>query len=458
MPHLDPLATEPGALLDAVIVGAGPAGCSAASWLSQLGLQAVLLERAPQACETLGRLDIAQDWVLGAHGTPLSTLGEGYAGHLRALPGVELRLQATLSGMRLLDDGGWALHTDRGELRTRCVVLATGIRPRRPAAYFAQDSQRVLDAVGLTACRDRLPAGSRVLLLGGGDNAVENALYLHERGHVVTLCTRSGWRAQPGLIARLRAARGITLREGEPVPRLLGADAGGVHLRSEGGGDERFDRLAVLFGYEAEPGAFRLVREALRTADLPAAAVDDSAAALPELPEAGLFVAGDASGRWHPCVQSALADGVAVAKRVQHQVRHVPTLARLRKLLGPQARSGRGQVLRLTGLRCDARLGWLEREKRGPQPIQVDAELNMGQQPLMPDDDDLAHVLDYRKVRQIIIDEANAEHSHLIETLLGKLCLRLARLPGVRGVRVQVTKLEIFDDCHVAMSAEHGEW
>jgi dihydroneopterin aldolase len=157
-------------------------------------------------------------------------------------------------------------------------------------------------------------------------------------------------------------------------------------------------------------------------------------------------------------VQTALADGVAVAKRVQQHIRHVPTLARLRKLVGPQARGGRGQVLRLTGLRCDARLGWLEREKRGPQPIQVDAELNMGQQPLMPDDDDLAHVLDYRKVRQIIIDEANAEHSHLIETLLGKLCLRLSRLNGVRGVRVQVTKLEIFDDCHVAMSAEHGEW
>jgi dihydroneopterin aldolase len=82
----------------------------------------------------------------------------------------------------------------------------------------------------------------------------------------------------------------------------------------------------------------------------------------------------------------------------------------------------------------------------------------MGQQPLLPDDDNLAHVLDYRKVRQIIIDECNAEHSHLIETLLGKLCLRLARLPGVVGVRVQVTKLEIFDDCHVAMSAEHGQW
>jgi dihydroneopterin aldolase len=445
-------------LLDAVIVGAGPAGCSAAAWLAQLGLQAVLLERGTAACESLARLDIAQDWVLGAPRTPLHTLGDGYAAHLHGLPGVDLRLNTTVGGLRLRDEGGWEVTTPGGLLNTRCLVLATGIRPRRPAAYFAQDNNRVLDAVGLTAVRDQLPSRSRVLLLGGGDNAVENALYLHERGHAVTLCTRSGWRAQPGLVQRLQATQGLTLREGVPVPRLLGADAGGVHVRSETAGDERFDRLAVLFGYEAEPAAFRLVREALRAAELPAPPLDDSAAALPEVPEAGLFVAGDASGRWHPCVQTALADGVAVAKRVQQQVRHVPALARLRKLLGTAPGAGRSQVLRLTGLRFGARLGWLEREKRGTQPIQVDAELNMGRQPLMPDDDDLAHVLDYRKVRQIIIDECNAEHTHLIETLLGKLCLRLSRLPGVLGVRVQVTKLEIFDDCHVAMSAEHGAW
>ncbi|MBS0500822.1 MAG: dihydroneopterin aldolase, partial [Proteobacteria bacterium] len=62
------------------------------------------------------------------------------------------------------------------------------------------------------------------------------------------------------------------------------------------------------------------------------------------------------------------------------------------------------QHLQLTGLRFAANLGILEHEKRAPQPIQVDAELNLGAQPLRPRDDDITHVLDYRKVRQIIID------------------------------------------------------
>ena len=42
------------------------------------------------------------------------------------------------------------------------------------------------------------------------------------------------------------------------------------------------------------------------------------------------------------------------------------------------------QILALTGLRFDANLGILDHEKTAPQPIQVDAELNQGQQPLLP--------------------------------------------------------------------------
>src|SRR5256885_4467041 len=68
------------------------------------------------------------------------------------------------------------------------------------------------------------------------------------------------------------------------------------------------------------------------------------------------------------------------------------------------------QILTLTGLRFDANLGILAHEKQMPQPIQVDAELSLGTQPLAPRDDDILHVLDYRKVRQIIIDECTAEH------------------------------------------------
>ena len=112
----------------------------------------------------------------------------------------------------------------------------------------------------------------------------------------------------------------------------------------------------------------------------------------------------------------------------------------------------------LTGLRFDANLGILAHEKSAPQPIQVDAELSLGVQPLAPRDDDIEHVLDYRKVRQIIIDECTAEHVNLLESLIGKLAQRLMQLPGVRGVRVKIAKIAIFDDCEVAIRMEDGQW
>jgi dihydroneopterin aldolase len=116
------------------------------------------------------------------------------------------------------------------------------------------------------------------------------------------------------------------------------------------------------------------------------------------------------------------------------------------------------QTLTLTGLRFAANLGILDHEKTGPQPILVDAELNLGTQPLLPRDDDIHHVLDYRKVRRIIIEECTAEHVNLLESLIGKLAHRLMQLPGVLGVRVKIAKLEIFDDCEVAIRVETGLW
>ncbi len=116
------------------------------------------------------------------------------------------------------------------------------------------------------------------------------------------------------------------------------------------------------------------------------------------------------------------------------------------------------QTLTLTGLRFDANLGILDSEKTAPQPIEVDAELHLGAQPLLPRDDDIHHVLDYRRVRRIIIEECTAVHVNLLESLIGKVAHRLMQLPGVLGVRIKIAKLEIFDDCEVAIRVETGQW
>lgn len=433
---------------DAVVIGAGPAGCSAASWAVQMGLRVAVVDRATEPCASLAALDFAQDWVLGQPQATLRAVGQQLAAHVRQWKGIAWHLGRPVAGLARAD-GGWQVHLADGTvLPARALVVATGVRPVRPALYFGTGAE-VLDAVTLTARRASLPAG-RTLLMGGGDNALENADYLARQGHQVTLWSRDDYRGRPAHIAALDAHTSLVQRHRMPLPTALrpGA-AGGVEVESAAFGREHFDAVAVLFGYEPEPAPWAWLAEAL-----PGHAPLAPGRAAPEL---GVFVAGDANGRWHPCVQSALADGVAAAQQVLAFVQPSPESA-ARAASVHRLSTLNSQVLQLSGLRFGANLGVLAHERDGPQPIQVDAELNLGAQPALARDAELAHVLDYRKVRQIIIDECTAEHTDLLESLLAKLCVRLMRLPGVLGVRIRVAKLEIFEDCEVAIRCEAGTW
>jgi dihydroneopterin aldolase len=414
--------------IDVAILGGGPAGCSAASWLAQLGLSTLLVEREPQLCAALRGLAFRQDWVLGQPAAALADLALHYAQQVEATPGITLRLGSTAESARH-SAGAWTLQLATGEhVHARALLIATGLRLLRPARYFAVPHPRVLDATTLTQRRDTLTPG-RALLLGAGDNAAENALFLADRGFDVTLWARGSWRAQTHLIARIEAHPRIQLRLATPLPDGLRPDDTGVNV-SSGAGDERFDLVAALLGFEPEPSAFGLLSEHDR-------------------PHA--FVAGDASARWHPCVQTALADGVQAAKLIEQALRpEGPTAA-------PQRFNNR-QVIHLQGLRFKANLGILDFERTGPQPIQVDAEVNLGALPIVARDADIGRVLDYRRVRAAIIDECTTEHTDLVEALVGKLSNRLMSMTGVVGVRVKLTKLEIFPDCEVAVSSETGIW
>lgn len=461
---LPPLPTLP-AVLDAVIIGGGPAGCSAASWLAQLGLSVAVVERAPRLCGSLQALTYHQDWLLGQPGESLAALGDRYADHLQSLPGVHVLLQRSAHHLDWQAEQGWQIHLDgdtpgaaaadhalREPLRARALVLATGLTPRHPAPLYPASARhgRVLDAIELTARREQLPPG-RVLLLGGGDNAVENALFLQAHGHEVTIWSRSDWRAQTHLLQQLDAQPAIRRRPAQAMPTAVTAHPDRVQVASKAYGDEPFDHVAVLLGYEPEASAWLLVADALQRAGVtaPSQPFRDE----PRFGVLGLFVAGDASARQHPCVQTALGDGVVAAKQVEAFLRP------LREAQPPASlRRNNRQVIHITGLRFGANLGVLDFEREGPQPIQVDAEVNLGAQMIVSRDADIGHVLDYRRVRLIIIDECTAEHTDLLEALLGKLCTRLMKLPGVVGVRIKVTKLEIFPDCQVAISAECGQW
>lgn len=71
------------------------------------------------------------------------------------------------------------------------------------------------------------------------------------------------------------------------------------------------------------------------------------------------------------------------------------------------------QVLSFANLRVGALLGILTHERATPQAIRVDVELNQGPQPLQPGDH-IQQVLDYRQVRQILLEGAAHETEKIV--------------------------------------------
>lgn len=97
-------------------------------------------------------------------------------------------------------------------------------------------------------------------------------------------------------------------------------------------------------------------------------------------------------------------------------------------------------------LSIDARIGILEHELRSTQPIWVDCELEVTP-PTTINDHDIRSVLDYRQVRELIIEHSTARHIHLVETLGEQLVnAMLAQFPSIQTVRLRIRK-KAFSDC-----------
>lgn len=289
-------------VFDAAIVGAGPAGCSCALWLAEYGLRPLLVERRDAACSTLQGLDFPQEWLLGSQGRTLAEIGAGYRAHLDARADIDKRFNTTPRALSRLRNGSWHVEFDDGSAAdARNLVFATGVSPLRPPTYFntALMSDALLDAVSLTHRRASF-VGCRMLLLGGGDNAAENALSLAAQGNSVTVSSRHALHAQRRFADRLAKCRAVHVRAAEPPPTLRRAH-GGYLARWADDTEAHFDAVAVLFGYRAN-------RELLGL-------LPDGAG-----PDDGVFLAGDVSEHQHPCVPCAVGEGAHVAWLVERRL------------------------------------------------------------------------------------------------------------------------------------------
>ena len=293
-------------MIDLLIVGGGPAGLSAALWARTLGLSATVLDAGEQPGGQLWRIHRPIDDYPGAAGASGESLARGLDAQVRAA-GVEVRSAVRVQSVEL--SSLTVNLADGGSLVARAILLATGVRPRELDVPGARQlaGRGVYDT--FFGAKDAF-AGKRVIVVGGGDGAVENAAAMAGLAATVTLVVRSeAPHARPGLLARL-AGTGVAVRGSSQVVALEGADRLEAALVQSPRGRERIEADAVLVkignapNVELAPGLAchadgRLVVDAEGRTGAP-----------------GVFAAGEVTDGLFPRIVTAAAQGAVAARAI----------------------------------------------------------------------------------------------------------------------------------------------
>lgn len=292
--------------IDALILGGGVAGLTAALWLKGFGLKSLILEEASLPGGQLHEIYAPiRDYplALGRDGPRLASdvLEDARRAELSILVGAPVTKVAAKA--RTAARG-------RERFRARTLLIATGLRRR--SLGIPGEQTLAGHGVSHSANRDRtLFAGRPVVVIGGGTAAVEDALLCSEVGSDVTLLHRSSrFRARSDFLARARGDKRITIVPNAEARRIVGEEhVEAVEYRTKGSRVTRAVKAEAVFvriGWEPRTeflrGQVGLDRAGyVRVRSGGATTV------------AGVFAAGDVcSPRW-PSIANAAGQGAAAA-------------------------------------------------------------------------------------------------------------------------------------------------
>ncbi len=215
---------------DVIIIGGGPAGYTAALYAARANLKPLVIE----GFQWGGQLMITSE-VENYPGYPEGVMGPAMMS--------EFREQAERFGTEFVTDNVTAVDfserpfrvsVEDDEYRAETVIVATGATARQ----IGLESERALHGRGVTYCatcdgafyRDR-----EVVVVGGGDSAMEEALFLTKFASKVTIVHRRGdFRASQIMVDRAKAHEKIEILTPYVVEEVLGVESGklsGVRLR-----------------------------------------------------------------------------------------------------------------------------------------------------------------------------------------------------------------------------------
>jgi thioredoxin reductase (NADPH) len=206
---------------DVIIIGAGPAGLSAALWCDELGLDTLVLEQQEQ---TGGQLHSIYGPINNYPGLVAANGSEFFARFSTHLEAAEFDLWTGAEIETI------ALKTKRirlrssEELQSVSIIIASGVRRRQLG--IPGETEFLGRGVIESASRDRDQlAGKDACVIGGGDAAVENALILADVCPTVTLVHRGrALRARPTLAQQIQGRHCITVFPESVVTGILGDD------------------------------------------------------------------------------------------------------------------------------------------------------------------------------------------------------------------------------------------
>ena len=293
---------------DVIIIGAGPAGLSAALWCDELGLDTLVIEREAETGGQLLRVYNPIENHLGARARNGRELRDMFAAQVEDKE-FDLWTEAEIESVDLR--ARRVILRSGEQLQSIALVIATGVRRRRLGvpgeAEFA--GRGVLESGALE--RDSV-AGEDVLVIGGGDAAAENALLLAESCPTVTLVHR-GKRlsARSEFVERIKGEHRINVFTEATLQAIFGRERVETVEILRAGALKPF-RMAVrsvLVRVGVEPNS-EMFREQLHTDERGYVVVTGEQETSVEM----VFAVGDISNPLAPTISGACGAGATAAK------------------------------------------------------------------------------------------------------------------------------------------------
>ena len=293
---------------DVIIIGAGPAGLSAALWCDELGLDTLVIEQAAEIGGQLLRVYNRIENHLGVEASDGRELRDRFAAQVEDKE-FDLWTEAEIESVDLRAK---RVRLRSGEeLRGVAIIIATGVRRRRLGVPGEEEfkGRGVLES----GRRDReMIAGEDVVVVGGGDAAAENALLLAEVCPTVTLVHRGKkLSARPDFAERIRGEHCITVFTEATLQSIHGRERVEAVEILRAGALKPF-RMAVrgvLIRTGVEPNS-ELFRAQLHTDERGYMVVTGEQETSVEM----VFAVGDISNPLAPTISGACGAGATAAK------------------------------------------------------------------------------------------------------------------------------------------------